>query len=196
VLLGLMVLVGAACVAPAASAPYYGITFNVPSVGYIGQTYTPKATATSKLPVALTLDGSSAGCSFSGGVLSYDSLGTCVINANEPGDATHAASKQVQRKITIHACPPLVSGLWTGPDGLSANVIATVLPGGSSFTGTVDLSSLGGGVQSFNGTVNCQTATMTFDNVPLTGTLSFDGSTLSSSYDGIAIVLHAPVTPA
>jgi hypothetical protein len=186
-LFGLLGLVGAACVGPP-SAPYYGITFSAPSVGYLGQTFTPKATATSKLPVQLALDPSSTGCSFDGVVVSFDSLGTCVINANEPGDATHAASKQVQRKIVIHECPPLREGLWTGPQNLSAFVNVA----GDTFFGTIDLSAFGAGVQNFTGTVACQRATMTFNGVFLAGILSPDGSTLSSSYQGISILLHAP----
>lgn len=179
-------LVTVACAPP--PPPYKGIVFNAPSVGYVGKQYTPKATSTSGLPVTLTLDATSTGCSFAGGVVSFDAVGTCVINANQPGDGTIPADPQVQRKIQVHTCPPLRSGRWTGPMNLSADVTAT----GSSFTGTVDLSSLGYGVQVFAGTVNCEVASMTFNGVPLTGRLSPDGGTLSSSYQGISIVLHAP----
>lgn len=187
-LLGLIALVSAAC-APAPTTPYYGIRFSPPSVGYIGKQYIPTATATSGLPVVFTLDATSAGCTLvDGALLTFDSIGNCVVNANEPGDDTHAASKQVQRTIKIYNCPPLRSGRWTGPQGLSANVVAT----GSSFSGTIDLSSFGVGVQSFAGVVDCDIARMTFNNVPLTGKLSPDGSTLSSSYQGISIVLKAP----
>lgn len=187
-LLGLIGLASAAC-APPATAPYYGIRFSPPSVGYVGKQYIPTATATSGLPVVLTLDASSTACTLVDGVLlTFDTVGNCVVNANEPGDATHAASKQVQRTIKIYNCPPLRSGRWTGPQGLSANVVAS----GSTFTGTIDLSSFGYGVQSFGGVVNCEVANMTFNGVALTGKLSPDGSTLSSSYNGISIVLNAP----
>ena len=187
-LLGLVMVLGAGCFPQPAPAPYYGIYFYPPSIGYVGKTYTPVATATSGLPVTFALDPSSTGCSFVGGVVSYDSVGTCVINANQPGDATHDPSAQLQGTIGVHTCPPLRSGIWTGPLGLSANVIVN----GSSFTGSVDLSSLGFGVQSFGGSVACEVASMTFNSTPLTGTLSYDGSTLSSSYNGISIVLNAP----
>jgi hypothetical protein len=187
-LFSLVGLVGAACAPPPPSTPYYGISFKVPSIGYIGQTFTPKATATSKLPVSLALDPSSTGCSFVGGVVYFESVGTCVINANEPGDATHLPSPQVQRSIPVRECPPLRAGLWTGPQNLSAVVNID----GNIFYGTINLSSFGMGIQDFQGTVNCQRATMTFNGVNLSGTLSPDGSTLSSSYQGIAIVLHAP----
>lgn len=185
-LIGLIALVSAAC-APQ-PPPYSGIIFNAPSIGYVGKQFTPTARSTSGLPVTLSLDATSTGCSFVGGVVTYEAVGTCVINANQPGDGTTPADPQVQRKIRVYECPPLRSGIWTGPLGLSANVVVS----GSTFTGTVDLSSLGYGVQSFGGTVNCEVASMTFNATPLTGVLSPDGSTLSSTYQGIAIVLNAP----
>ena len=187
-LLGLMAMVIAACVPEPEYPPYYGIYFYPPSVGYVGKFYTPTATATSGLPVSFALDPSSTGCSLVDGVLTYNSVGSCVVNADQAGDATHAASAQVRKTISVRNCPPMRAGVWSGPLGLSANVIVN----GSTFTGSVDLSSLGYGVQVFAGTVNCDVASMTFNNTPLTGWLSPDGSTLSSSYNGIDIVLTAP----
>ena len=176
----------AACAPP--PAPYKGIIFNAPAYSYVGKQFTPKATSTSGLPVTLTLDATSTGCSFNGGVVQFTAVGTCVINANQPGDGTIPADPQVQRKIQVHTCPVLRSGRWTGPMNLSADVVAT----GSSFTGTVDLTSFGFGVQVFAGTINCDVASMTFNGVPLTGVLSPNGATLSGNYQGIAIVLNAP----
>ena len=185
-LIGLICVLGAACAPP--PAPYKGIVFKAPATGYVGKQFTPTATSTSGLPVTLTLDATSTGCSFVGGVVYFEAPGTCVINANQPGNGTIPADPQVQRKINVYNCPVLRSGRWTGPMNLSADVVAT----GSSFVGTVDLTSLGYGVQQFAGTVNCEVASMTFNGVPLTGTLSPDGRTLSSSYQGISIVLNAP----
>ncbi|MCB1272595.1 MAG: hypothetical protein M9942_10555 [Microthrixaceae bacterium] len=186
VLLSLAVLFGTAC-APTPTTPK-GISFNAPSIGYVGKQYTPTATSSSGLPVSFALDASSTGCSFADGIIHFESVGDCVINADQPGDATHPADPQVQRTITIHECPPLRPGTWTGPLDLSAEVAVD----GSTFTGTVDLSSLGYGVQDFGGTVSCEVVNMTFNGTPLTGRLSTDGSRLSSSYQGIAIVLYAP----
>ena len=45
-----------------------------------GPTYTPAATATSGQPVAITLAGTSSGCTSSGGVMSFTAGGTCVID--------------------------------------------------------------------------------------------------------------------
>ncbi|MFZ4519364.1 MAG: hypothetical protein ACOYOP_13305 [Microthrixaceae bacterium] len=184
--LGMLALVAAAC-APE-PPPYKGIVFNTPSYSYVGKRFTPTATSTSGLPVSLALDASSSGCTFAGGVLTFVSVGNCVINANQPGNGTVPADPQVQKTIRIFTCPPLRSGTWSGPLNLSANVVAS----GSSFTGFVDLSSLGFGVQTFAGSVSCDVVNMTFNATPLTGVLSPDGSTLSSNYNGIDIVLNAP----
>lgn len=80
------------------------------------------------------------------------------------------------------------SGLWTGPLSLTANVTVN----GAIFTGTVDLSSQGYGIQSFGGSISCDSVFMTFGTTPLTGTLAWNGNTLSSNYNGIDIVLNAP----
>ena len=181
-LIGLLV---SACVPEPAP---YGISFNAPAVGYVGKHFTPTATATSGLAVSFALDASSTGCSFTGGVVNFDSVGSCVINADQAGDATHPAAAQVRRTIGIHECPAMRPGIWTGPLGLSATVVVN----GSTFSGSVDLSSLGYGVQVFGGSASCEVVTMTFNGTPLTGTLSYDGSVLSSSYNGIDIVLYAP----
>lgn len=185
-LVGLVGLLASACGTPPA-APY-GISFYPPAVGYVNHHFTPTATATSGLPVSFGLDTSSTGCSLVDGVVTFDSVGNCVINANQAGDANFPAAPQVQRTIGIHVCPPLRSGKWTGPGGLSANVYAS----GSTFSGTVDLTSLNLGIQSFQGIVSCDAVSMTFNATPLTGVLSYDGSTLSSSYQGISILLNAP----
>jgi hypothetical protein len=67
-----------------------------------GASYTPTATATSGLPVAITLDATSSGCSLSGGVVTFTTAGgTCVLDANQPGNATYNAASQVQQEITF-----------------------------------------------------------------------------------------------
>jgi CSLREA domain-containing protein len=61
-----------------------------------GASYRPSATASSGLPVAISLDASSTGCSFSGGVVSFTGIGTCVIDFNQAGNGTYAAASQQQ----------------------------------------------------------------------------------------------------
>jgi len=181
-LLGLVALV-AAC-APPPLPP--GIYFNPPSVGYVNHQYTPTATSSNGMPITFSLDGSSTGCSLTGGVLLYETVGNCVVNADQAGSG---ALPQVRRTITIHECPTLRAGVWTGPSGTTA----TVNISGSFFTGTADLTALGFGLQAIAGTVNCEIVNMTFNSTPLTGVLSPDGTVLTGSYSGITITLNAPV---
>ncbi len=186
-LVGLVALVLSACAPPTPPTPP-GISFNPPKFSYVGKQLVPKATSSSGLPVSFSLDATSTGCTLIGDTLYFDAVGECVVNADQPGDGTIPADPQVQRTISVYDCPPLRSGLWTGPLDLSANVVASA----SSFTGTVDLTSLGYGVQVFEGFVSCDEVSMTFNGTPLSGRLSPDGSRLTSSYQGIAIVLNAP----
>ena len=168
-LIAVVAVVGASC-APD-PPPYSGIIFNPPPIGYVGKQITPTATSTSGLPVTLSLDASSTACSYVDEVLAFTSVGNCVVNADQPGNATTPPDPRVQRTIRVFECPPLRSGQWSGPLNLSANVVAS----GSTFSGNVDLTSLGFGVQLFAGSVSCEVVNMTFNGTPLTGGLSPTG---------------------
>lgn len=65
-------------------------------------TYTPTATATSGLTVTFTIDPTASSvCSISAGVVSFDAAGTCVINADQAGDANYHAAPQAQQSFAI-----------------------------------------------------------------------------------------------
>ena len=82
--------------------------------------YTPAAFATSGLPVAISLDPSSSGCALSStGVVSFPAAGTCLIDANQAGNADYLPATQVQQAITVTA-----SALT--PEALEALTIADV----------------------------------------------------------------------
>jgi hypothetical protein len=181
-------MVAVSCAPPPAPK---GIVFNPPPVGYVGQQYVPTATAPHRLPVSFSLDAASTGCSLIDGVLYFVAVGSCVVLASQTGDETTPALPQARRTISVYECPPLRSGRWTGPQGTSADIVAV----GSTFSGTVDLSALGLGVQLVAGTINCDLVQMTFNGTPLSGRLSFDGSRLTGSYSGISVVLNAPPAP-
>ena len=67
-----------------------------------GATYTPAATATSGLAVTITVDGSSSGiCSINAGVVSFQTPGTCVLDANQAGNGSYYAAPQVQQTFTV-----------------------------------------------------------------------------------------------
>ena len=185
-LAGLVAVLVASCAPPPTTST--GISFKPPAIGYVGQQYVLKATASNKLPVSFSLDPSSTGCSLADGALSYESVGSCIVLADQPGDETTPALPQVQRTIRVYECPTLRSGRWTGPQGTSADVIA----GDTTFSGIVDLSAFGVGAQPFAGTKACDVLQMTFNGTALNGRLSFDGSRINASYSGISVVLNAP----
>jgi outer membrane protein assembly factor BamB len=82
--------------------------------------YTPTATASSGLPVTISLDPSSSGCTLGGGVVSFPAAGTCVVDATQAGNTTWAPAS-LQQSITINpgsnsmiVSPITVSAVSTG----------------------------------------------------------------------------------
>ena len=75
-----------------------------------GATYTPQGSATSKLTVAITVDSSaSAVCSISSaGVVSFQTAGTCFLDANQAGNVDYNAATQVQQSFVVSQLPVFV----------------------------------------------------------------------------------------
>ena len=65
--------------------------------------YTPTATSTSGLTVAISLDASSTGCTLTSGAVDFTAAGTCLIDANQAGNASYNAAAQMQQSITVTA---------------------------------------------------------------------------------------------
>jgi hypothetical protein len=90
---------------PSLTAQAITFTSTVPASPVVGGSYTPAATGGgSGNPVVFSVDSSSAAgaCSISaGGVVSFDGPGSCVIDANQAGNATFSAAPQVQQTLTI-----------------------------------------------------------------------------------------------
>ena len=64
--------------------------------------YAAAATSTSLLAVTLSIDAASSSvCSIAAGVVSFTSNGTCIIDANQSGNANYSAAAQVQQSFTI-----------------------------------------------------------------------------------------------
>ncbi|MDR3502753.1 MAG: fibronectin type III domain-containing protein [Legionella sp.] len=141
-------------------------TSTAPSAAVVaGATYTPTATATSGLTVTLTVDASSSSvCSMSAGVVSFNAVGTCTINANQAGNANYNAATQLQQSFTVAKGSQTISYTSTAP---SAAVVAgaTYTPTATATSGltvtlTVDASSssvcsMSAGVVSFNAVGTC-----------------------------------------
>ncbi len=113
------------------------ISFTAPASGTVGGSATVSATATSGLPVVLSVDrGSGAGvCTVSGRTVSYTGAGSCVIDADQAGNATYLAAARVQRTITVASAVKQAQSItFTEPPregtvGGSATVSATASSG-------------------------------------------------------------------
>jgi hypothetical protein len=81
-----------------------------------GSTYTPTATATSTLPVTFTIDATASSvCSISAGIVSFNAAGTCVINANQAGNANYKPATQAQQSFAVNL-PGSIARVFIGED--------------------------------------------------------------------------------
>ena len=133
------------------------------SVG--GATYTVTATASSGLTVAFTIDASAASvCSIAGSTVSFIGVGTCVIDANQAGNANYNAAPQVQQSFAVGQGSQTITFTSTAPaaatvGGPTYNVTATA-SSGLAVTFTIDASaasvcSIAGSTVSFIGAGTC-----------------------------------------
>jgi uncharacterized protein YhjY with autotransporter beta-barrel domain len=97
-----------------------------------GAPYSPAATATSGLPVDLTIaPASSAICTLSGGNVTFSAAGTCLIDANQAGNASYAAASLVQQSVTVAKGDQTVSFAGLSNASLSASPLTLSATAGS-----------------------------------------------------------------
>jgi len=128
------------------------VTFSSPpSTPTVGGTYAASASggATGN-PVTLTIDPSStSGCTIDGSNVVHFStpLGTCIIDANEPGDTTYAPAS-TQQTLQVAGIPQAISFTSTPPTnptvGDTYNVSATGGASSNPVTFTIDGTSTSG----------------------------------------------------
>src|SRR4029077_10314153 len=83
-----------------------------------GPTYTVTATASSGLVVTFTIDAAAASvCSISGSTVSFIGAGTCVIDANQAGNANYNAAPQAQQSFAVGKGSQTISFTSTAPVG-------------------------------------------------------------------------------
>jgi hypothetical protein len=94
-----------------------------------GGSYPVTATATSGLPVAFSIDPTSTAgtCSLSGSTVEFTAAGTCMVDANQSGDASHAPAPQNSQTITVGA-----AAAQPGVSGVSPN--SGLISGGTTIT--------------------------------------------------------------
>jgi hypothetical protein len=77
------------------------ITAKAPTTGLIGNSYTLTPTATSTLPVSITVDPTSIGCTLTGTTITFTATGNCVIDTNQPGNTQYLPAPQHQLDTLI-----------------------------------------------------------------------------------------------
>jgi len=91
-------------------------TSTAPVGAQVGGTYPPTAAATSGLTVALIIDVSASSyCSIISGVVHFNAVGTCLIDANQAGNANYNAAPQVQQSFAIAKGNQTISFTSTPP---------------------------------------------------------------------------------
>jgi len=92
---------------PSQSVQSITFTSTPPSGAQIGGTYAVSAAASSGLPVAFSADSSSAGiCTVSGSTVSFVGVGTCIVDADQAGDASYLPAPRAQQSFAVAAVPP------------------------------------------------------------------------------------------
>lgn len=103
-------------IAPVAGPQTITVTSD-PGAPHAGDTYTPTATSTSNLPVAVTLDPASAAvCHLTGATVSYEAPGVCEIRYDQPGNGSYTAADQVTQIVTVSKAPASVAMSFTPGD--------------------------------------------------------------------------------
>ncbi|MEO8503276.1 MAG: Ig-like domain-containing protein [Acidobacteriota bacterium] len=178
-----------------------GFTSTAPAGATVGgPTYTVTATATSGLAVTFTIDATATTvCSISGSTVSFLAAGTCVIDANQAGDANWNAAPQAQQSFTVGKAAQTINFTTAPPSGAvvggpTYTVGANATPSGLPVTLTIDASassvcSIAGSTVAFIGFGTC----VIDANQP--GDANYNAATqVQQSFTVIQI--HFQVTPA
>jgi ribosomal protein S16 len=101
------------------------ISFNAPTTGTYEGTATLSATATSGLTVSFSSATPSI-CTVNGTTVNYIAVGTCTINADQPGDTNYNAAPQFSGNILVNPTTPTTPISPPSSSGGSDNVISVV----------------------------------------------------------------------
>lgn len=109
-------LVDAAAAGAAVVPKPQTIAFAQPAAGAVGGSRALSATASSGLPVTFAVSSAtspSGACTVSGvdgTTVTYRKVGSCVIRADQSGDAIHLPASQLVRSIRVNAAPRVATG--------------------------------------------------------------------------------------
>lgn len=141
-------------VAKASQAIHFSST--APTNATVGSAgYTPTAGGGgSGQPVAVTVDGTPYACTISNGVVTYQHVGTCTLDANQDGNTDYLPANQVQQSFAVgqgaQAITFTSSAPPTAPVG-SAGYRPTATGGGSANTVTFTIDSASARVCTIDG---------------------------------------------
>jgi hypothetical protein len=138
-------------------------TTSAPTHATTGSTYTPVATSSAALTVAISVDGSSTSvCSVSASVVTFLTTGTCVLDANQAGSGNVLAATQVQQSVTVFAAvhdavpsSPQNVVAASSAGGVSVSWAASSTEADAPITGYLVSAAPGGGTCSTSGATNC-----------------------------------------
>ena len=141
------------------------LTSTAPTTATVGSTYSMAGTASSSLAITYTIDSTTTSiCSIASGVVTFNAIGTCKINANQAGNASYLAAPQVQQSaiVTVKGTPtititstallPKVAGATYTPTATSTSGLAVTF---TIATAAADYCSIAGGVVSFTKVGDC-----------------------------------------
>ena len=146
-----------------------------------GPTYTVAATASSGLAVAFTIDSTATSvCAISGSTVSFSATGTCVIDANQAGNANYNAAPQVQQFFGVGKTSQTITFTSTAPAGAVVGgptyTVSATASSGLTVSFTIDstatsVCSISGSTISFNAVGTCvinanQAGNSSFDPAP------------------------------
>ncbi len=102
-----------------------------------GGSYALAATTNAGLPVTFSLDAATTpgACTLSGSTVHFLAPGTCVINADQPGDGTYAAAARVQQTMSIGKAATTLALVVTA--STIQGTVKPVAPSTGTPTGTV-----------------------------------------------------------
>ena len=136
--------------AVAAGPQTISFTTTAPSGAYVGgPTYGVAANASSGLAVVFS-SGSPSVCSVSGSTVSFTASGTCIVRANQSGNASYQPAPQVQQSFTVVPPPSAQtitftssapgSAVYLGPNYNVSATASSGLPVSFTVSGTCTLS--------------------------------------------------------
>jgi hypothetical protein len=171
------------------------ITFGSLSArSYSDETFTVSATSSASLTVLFT-SGSPSICTTSGvdgGIITLLGVGTCVLNANQMGDANTAAASQVSQNFTVNPRPITVTADGkTKTFGAADPALTYTITTGSLVLGDAISGALTRATGSDVGTYQIQAGTLTSGNNPKYA-ITFVSADLSITRATPALVLTYP----